>query len=52
MHVNSILDHLYSAGWQGSGDRRKDYKNLFTNLLTKPKRFKKLGKGLFERLIA
>ena len=48
LHVNAILERLYEAGWKGSGDRKKDYKNLFNNLNGKPKRFRKVAMATFE----
>lgn len=50
MHVQEIITALHESGWRGSGDDRKDYKNVFANLTSKPKRFNPLGMSKFELL--
>jgi len=48
LHVKQIQDLLYRGGWKGSGDRHKDYKNVYQNISDKPKRFRKLAMATFE----
>jgi len=48
LHVEQIIPLLKDSGWPGSGDVRKDYKNIFSNLSTKPDRFRKVDKGTFD----
>ena len=48
LHVDQIVPLLIASGWPGSGDVRKDYKNIFSNLSTKPKRFRSVDKGTFD----
>lgn len=48
LHVEQIIPLLKASGWPGSGDVRKDYKNIFSNLSTKPKRFRSVGKSTFD----
>jgi len=50
LHLNIILDRMIEEGWKGSGDRRKDWKNLFNNLNGKKKRFRNVGKNVWERI--
>lgn len=50
LHVTEVLERMSANGWIGSGDARKDYKNIHQLLASKPKRFRSLGKGMFERL--
>lgn len=50
LHLNMILDRMIEEGWKGSGDRRKDWKNLFNNLNGKKKRFRNVGKNVWERV--
>ncbi len=47
LRIEEIIRLLKKAGWKGSGDDKKDYKNLHTNLSTKPKRFRSVSRGLF-----
>jgi hypothetical protein len=39
---------MVEEGWKGSGDRRKDWKNLFNNLSSKKKRFRNVGRNMWE----
>jgi|SRR5580692_11053376 hypothetical protein len=48
--ILDIISRLKEAGWRGSGDERKDYKNIYTTLSTKPKRFRNIGSATFERV--
>jgi hypothetical protein len=48
--ILDIISRLKKAGWRGSGDERKDYKNIYTTLSTKPKRFRNVGMATFERV--
>ena len=48
LHIDRILDGLYEDGWVGSKIRKKDYKNVYQNLSSKPKRFRSLGGATFE----
>lgn len=48
--ILDIISRLKEAGWRGSGDERKDYKNIYTTLSTKPKRFRNVGMATFERI--
>jgi hypothetical protein len=48
--ILDIISRLREAGWRGSGDERKDYKNIYTTLSTKPKRFRNVGMATFERV--
>lgn len=48
--ILDIISRLKEAGWRGSGDERKDYKNIYTTLSTKPKRFRNIGMATFERV--
>jgi hypothetical protein len=48
LHVEQIVPLLKASGWPGSGDDRKDYKNIFSNLSTKPDRFRRVDKGTFD----
>jgi len=50
LHLNAILDHMIEEGWQGSGNRRKDWKNLFNNLSSKKKRFRNVGGNTWKRV--
>jgi hypothetical protein len=50
LHVDEVLGFMLETGWVGSGDRRKDYKNIHQLLASKPTRFRSLGKGRFERV--
>jgi hypothetical protein len=52
LQIKEIIIHLKRAGWRGSGDERRDYKNIFTNLTTKPHRFRNIGGAVFERVRA
>lgn len=47
LRIEQIIHLLKKAGWRGSGDDKKDYKNVHTNLSTKPKRFRSVSRGLF-----
>jgi hypothetical protein len=47
--IMDIMTRLKEAGWRGSGDERKDYKNVYTILSTKPHRFRNVGGAVFER---
>jgi hypothetical protein len=50
MHIKAIQDRMYELGWQGSGAKQKDYKNLFENMNSKPKRFRNVGMATFEQV--
>ena len=50
IRLNDILDRLAEEGWKGSGNRRKDWKNLYNNLSSKKKRFRNVGKNVWERV--
>lgn len=47
LHLRRIIDAMIRLGWRSSGDPRLDYKNLHTILSAQPKRFRKLGRGIF-----
>jgi hypothetical protein len=47
LHIDEITRLLKEAGWKGSGNAKKDYKNIHTNLSTKPKRFQSPKRGYF-----
>lgn len=50
LHLNDILAHMIEEGWKGSGDHKKDWKNLFNNLNGKKKRFRNVGQNTWERV--
>lgn len=52
LQIKEIIIRLRRAGWRGSGDERRDYKNIFTILTTKPRRFRNIGGAVFERVRA
>jgi hypothetical protein len=47
VHLKDIQSRMYEAGWGGSGDRHKDYKNLHQSLRSKPKRFKRVDRAIY-----
>lgn len=52
LHINDIIAAMREAGWQGSGDARKDYKNIHQLLASNTKRFSGTNRGYFQRIEA
>jgi hypothetical protein len=48
LHINKIIDGMRAEGWPGSGDPRRDYKSVIQNLKDKIKRFRNIGKNVWE----
>jgi hypothetical protein len=52
LHLNKIIELMRSEGWGGSGDARRDYKSTYQNLKDKNKRFRNVGKNIWELVSA
>jgi hypothetical protein len=48
LHINKIIEFMRGEGWEGSGDPRRDYKSVIQNLKDKTKRFRNIGKNVWE----